>query len=265
MSNTEYDKSFTHFLGIRRKIAQSLIPHGLKSGLKILDVLAGHGFYSYEITKIIKKGKIISIGLQNDVESFQRFKLSMKKRKQEKSLGLIDYRLMDITKIDFPENTFDFVINFLGLEDVNMTKGTKGVKDALKECCRVLKPTGTLQLTLCLEGDEPDQIIAKEITEAIGHQAIFYPKEFYIDELKRNNIEVFNEKWFYTKRKMTYDQAKEELSFACNETPKYLKNFEIKTIQFEELWNKYSKRIKKYGMAFYSQLLVIIGKKQTLN
>ena len=265
MSNKEYAKSFTHFWGLRRKIARTLIPYGLKADSKILDILAGHGFYSYEIAKIIEKGKIISIGLSNDVESFQRVKQSKTRRKHQKLLDLIDYRLMDATKIEYPENSFDFVVNFLGLEDVNMTKGIDGVKEALKECSRVLKPSGILQITLCLEGNDPDQIIAKEVTEAIGHQAIFYPKEFYIDELKRNNIEIIKEKWFYTKRKMTQKQAKEELIFACEETPKYFKDYKINTMTFEELWDKYGERIKKYGLAFYSQLLVLIGQKQSLN
>lgn len=261
MSKEEYDNSFTRFFDLRGKIAKSLVSYGLKSGLNILDILAGHGFFSYEIAEVIKEGKITAIGLQNDLDSFHSFSKQLKKEKQKKLLGLIDYKLMDVTNLEFPDNTFDFVTNFLGLEDVNMTRGSEGVKQALRECARVLKPSGILQITLCLEGDEPDQIIAKEVTKLIGHQAFFYPKEFYIEELEKKNIEIIDEKWFYSKRKMTTEQAKEELAFACNETPKYFKEYNIKTISFEELWKKYGEKIEKHGMAFYSQLLVLIGKK----
>ena len=261
MTKKEYDYSFTHFFGLRGKIAKSLIPFGLTSGINILDILAGHGFFSYEIAKIIKEGKITAIGLQNDIDSFLSFSKELKNGKQKKKLELIDYKLMDVTKLEFPDNTFDFVTNFLGLEDVNMTRGLEGVKQALRECARVLKTSGILQITLCLEGDEPDQIIAKEVTDLIGHQAIFHPKEFYLKELKKNNIEIIDEKWFYSKRKMTAEQAKEELAFACDETPKYFKKYNIKTITFDELWNRFGKKIEKYGVAFYSQLLILIGKK----
>jgi ubiquinone/menaquinone biosynthesis C-methylase UbiE len=260
MSKEEYANSFTRFFGLRGKIAKSLIPFGLSSGMNILDILAGHGFFSYEIAKIIKDGKITAIGLQNDLDSYNSFSKTLKKGKQ-KPLELINYQLMDVIKLEFPDNTFDFVTNFLGLEDVNMTRGSDGVKQALRECARVLKPSGILQITLCLEGDESDQIIAKEVTELIGHQAIFYPKEFYIEEFEKNNIEIIDEKWFYSKRKMTTEQAKEELAFACNETPKYFKEYNIKTISFEELWKKYGEKIKKHGMAYYSQLLVLTGRK----
>jgi ubiquinone/menaquinone biosynthesis C-methylase UbiE len=261
MSKEEYAKSFTRFFGLREKIAKSLIDFGLTSEMKILDILAGHGFFSYEIAKIIKKGKITAIGLQNDLDSFNSFSKKLKDGKQRKPLELINYELMDVTNLEFPDNTFDYVINFLGLEDVNMTRGSEGVKQALRECARVIKPSGNLQITLCLEGDEPDQIIAKEVTELIGHQAIFHPKEFYIEELEKNNIEIIGERWFYSRRKMTAEQAKEELTFACDETPKYFKEFNIKTISFDELWSKYGERIEKHGMAFYSQLLTLIGRK----
>lgn len=261
MTKKEYDISFTHFFGLRKNIAKSLVQYGLSSGINVLDILAGHGFFSYEIAKIIKNGKVIAIGLQNDLDSFQSFSNQIKKGKQRKPLELIEYKLMDVTKLEFPQNTFDFITNFLGLEDVNMTKGLEGVKQALSECSRVLKPSGFLQITLCLEGDEPDQIIAKEVSELIGHKAIFYSKEFYRDELEKNNIEIIDERWFYSKRKMNADQAKKELVFACNETPKYFKEYNIKTISFEDLWNIYGERIEKHGMAFYSQLLVIIGRK----
>ncbi|NHK30779.1 MAG: class I SAM-dependent methyltransferase [Asgard group archaeon] len=261
MSKEEYANSFTRFFALRKKIARSLISFGLSSGMNILDILAGHGFFSYEIAKLIKKGKITAIGLQNDLDSFNSFSKKLIDEQQRKAIELINYELMDIINLEFPDNTFDFVVNFLGLEDVNMTRGPEGVKQALRECARVLKPSGILQITLCLEGDEPDQIIAKEVTDLIGHQAIFYPKEFYIEELEKSSIEIIDERWFYSKRKMTAEQAKEELVFACNETPKYFKEYDIKTISFEELWKKYGEKIEKHGMAFYSQLLILIGRK----
>jgi hypothetical protein len=60
---------------------------------------------------------------------------------------------------------------------------------------------------------------------------------------------------------MTTEQAKEELLFACNETPKIFKVYHVKTISFETLWEMYKEKIEKYGMAYYSKLITIIGRK----
>jgi ubiquinone/menaquinone biosynthesis C-methylase UbiE len=262
MTNKEYTKSFTHFFGLRRKIAKTLTNYGLKSGSKVLDILAGHGFFSFEIAYNLRNGKIIAIGLKNDLDSYYKSLKSLSKRKQRKITNIVEYKLMDVSQLEFADNSFDFVVNFLGLEDVNMTSGIDGLKQAISECSRVLKPSGILQFTLCLEGDEPDQVLAKEVTKSIGHQAIFHSKDFYIKELEKNKIKIVDEKWFYTKRKMTAKQAEEELSFACNETPKFFKEYGIETIPFEELWKKYGEEIKMHGMAYYSELLILIGKKK---
>ncbi|MBU7030531.1 MAG: class I SAM-dependent methyltransferase [Theionarchaea archaeon] len=260
MSNEEYEKSFVDFWGIRSKIAHLLTDYGLKSGAHILDVPAGHGFLSCEIAKVIQRGSIHAVGLQNDLKTFQAFFRSLKGPEKEYS-KLITYHVMDAAHLTFPDETFDFVVNFLGLEDINMTKGITGVKQCLSEFTRVLKPEGILQVTLCLEGDEPDQVIAKEIMEYIGCNAVFYSKDFYTAELQRRGIQILAEHWFHTRRKMTASQAREELLFACNETPKIFKDYDVHTVSFNKLWQKFGKRIKVHGMAFYSDLCVLIGQK----
>ena len=77
MTNKEYEKSFTSFWNIRKKIAKTLLPYGLQSASKVLDVAAGHGFFTFEIAKLVQQGKICAIGLQNDFESYQRFANSL--------------------------------------------------------------------------------------------------------------------------------------------------------------------------------------------
>jgi ubiquinone/menaquinone biosynthesis C-methylase UbiE len=258
MSDKEYANSF---FGIRRLMAKTLIPYSQKSRLNILDILAGHGFYSKEIAKFIKRSNVTAIGLQNDKESYENYLMTRKNKNQISLLNKITYKVMDVTNLEFPDETFDMVVNFLGLEDVNMTRGIKGVKDALRESVRVLKTNGIIQITLCQEGNDKDQELAKEITKAIGHRAIFYEPEFYTKVLERHNIEIFEKKWFYTKRKMTALQAKDELLFACDETPKIFKKYDVKTIPFEKLWERYERRLLAVGMAYYSELLTIIGRK----
>ncbi|MFX1539038.1 MAG: class I SAM-dependent methyltransferase [Promethearchaeota archaeon] len=262
MTDAEYEECFMDFWGIRAKIAASLIPYGLQSGVLVLDIPSGHGLLAYEIAKIIQQGEIHAVGLKNDLESFQRFTRSLKTKNEQKPLNLITYHVMDAMQLMFPLGKFDFIVNFLGLEDINMTRGAQGVKQSLIEFVRVLKREGIIQLTLWLGGNEPDEVLAKEIHEYIGFNAIFYPKDFYVQELENLGVEIVSEKWFYTQRKMTVAQAKKELYFACVETVKIFQEYNVQTVSFEELWEKFGRQIETHGMAYYSDLCVLIGRKR---
>lgn len=261
MTDEEYKTCFVTFWGIRSKIAAMLTAYGLNPGVRVLDIPAGHGFFSFEIGKVIRYGDIHSVGLPNDLEAFRRFSRSLKSESERKYLNLITYHVMDATHLGFSSETFDFVINFLGLEDINMTRGITGVKQSLSEFVRVLKPESIILITLCLEGDEPDQVIAKEVMQHLGCNAVFYSKDFYIEELEKAGVKILAEKWVHTYRKMTASQAKEELQFACDEPPKIFKDYKVRTVSFHNLWQKFGERIETHGMAFYSDLCVLIGKK----
>ena len=259
MTDEEYAECFVDFWGIRSRIAHLLIDYGLKPGVRVLDVPSGHGFFAHEISKVIKSGHVCAVGLLNDAETFRQFSKSVEGI--ENYQDLITYCVADATALPFRSGMFDFVVNFLGLEDINMTKGRAGVAKSLSEFVRVLKPDGITLITVCLEGDEPDQLVAKEIAEYIGSDALFYPEDFYVEELEKLDIEIIGTKWFYTHRKMTATQAREELQFACDETPKIFTKYKVCTGSFDNLWQKYGERIERFGMAYYSRLCVLIGKK----
>jgi ubiquinone/menaquinone biosynthesis C-methylase UbiE len=261
MLEKEYKESFTKFFDLRDKITNFLMDYSLFDANRILDIPAGHGFFSIEIVKKIPKVNIIAIGLKNDKNSFEKVKNSIVQTKEGNFIKNIDYKIMDASDLKFPKEYFDFVVNFLGLEDINMTIGKMGLRKSIKEFVRVLKVGGKIQIAINIEGNQPDQILATEINQAIGPNAIFYPKSFYADELTKNGIKIINERWFYTFRKMTLSQAKEEIKFACQNTPNIFKDFNVRTVPFEKIWKKYKSRIKKYGVAFYSRILVLIGKK----
>ena len=126
---------------------------------------------------------------------------------------------------------------------------------------RVTNLGGIVQVTLCLEGDEPDQVIAKEVMQYLGCDAVFYPKEFYINELHKAGARILAELWVHTHRKMTTAQAKEELLFACRETPRIFHTYDVRTVSFDDVWHKFKTRIDNHGMAYYSDLCVLICQK----
>jgi ubiquinone/menaquinone biosynthesis C-methylase UbiE len=261
MTDEEYENCFVEFWGIRAKIAHLLTDYGLKPGVRVLDVPAGHGFLAFEIAKVMQEGTIHAVGLQNDLETFKKFSRSL--RNPEKAyLKLITYAVMDAVELAFPSESFDFIVNFLGLEDINMTWGIEGVRQSLSEVVRVLNTGGIIQVTLCLEGDEPDQVVAKDVMEYIGCNATFYSKDFYSEELENLDVDILTEKWFHTYSKMTMSQAKEELQFACEETPKIFRDYNVRTCSFDKLWQKFGNRIRMHGMAYYSDLCVLIGQKR---
>lgn len=257
MTDEEYETCFTEFWGIRSKIVYTLSEYGLNPGSIVLEIPSGHGFFAYEIASYIKTGRVYAVGLHNDVKAFKAFSRSIKDYKYLKS---IYYNIMDATQLGFSFESFDFVVNFLGLEDITMTKGVEGVKQSLSECVRVLKRGGFIQITLCLEGNEPDQVIAKEIMEYCL-DAVFFSKSFYVEELERLGITICGEKWFHTRKKMTADQAKEELKFCCEEAPIIFADYNVRSVPFDVLWQKFGEGIEKYGMAYYSNLCVLIGQK----
>ena len=55
----------------------------------------------------------------------------------------ITLREMDASNLGFQSESFDHVVNFLGLEDIHMTWGREGVEKAFKEAHRVLRPGGS--------------------------------------------------------------------------------------------------------------------------
>jgi ubiquinone/menaquinone biosynthesis C-methylase UbiE len=261
MTDEEYAECFMSFWGIRTQIARLLTHHGLEKGVKILDIPSGHGVFALEIARVISRGQVHGIGLLNDVQTFKAFCRSLPSEDQQ-YLTLIDYHVMDATHLGFKPSSFDFVVNFLGFEDINMTRGQQGVQQALRECSRVLKPGGILQLTLCLEGNTPDERVARDVFSLLGCRALFHPKEWYIEELSHCGIPLLDEHWFHTHRKMTVSQAKEEISFACREIPRLFSSYGVTTMPFESLWDKVGDRIEAHGMAYYSHLCVLIGQKR---
>jgi len=72
---------------------------------------------------------------------------------------------MDATKLSFRDNYFDLAVSFLGIRDIYMTRGRRGVGNAIKEMIRVTRPGG--KIALCITPPEDmeteDQRIAVEI------------------------------------------------------------------------------------------------------
>lgn len=257
MTDEEYEEIWVKFCNFRNKIISDLRTYNLFNKDIVLDLLAGHGLLSLALSKNGYKGKIIALGLKNDAESFQKTLKNYTYNHRQ-----IQYLIMNSALMALQENSVDFIINFLGLEDINMTIGKQGIIQTLTECARILKKDGYIEMAILKKGNLPSSRINWEVWKYIGLNAIFYPKKFYVHLLKELNFKLEKEVLLQTKKKMTVKQAKEEIQFACNKAPAIFQKFTVKTRPFEEVWKKFKKCIENHGMGYYPDILILVFRKK---
>jgi ubiquinone/menaquinone biosynthesis C-methylase UbiE len=210
LSDQEYKSYFIDLGGIRRKIVRDL---PLKAGMKVLDLASGYGYFAFEIARSAKDIRITGIDIsKTDV---------MKARKGlTKEYGLKDrmnFLQMDVTKLGFANESFDLVVNFLGFEDIYMTRGTTGIIKAFTEVCRVLKPEKFFSLTV-MPPDEMETTAQQLDTELFSYicNAKWLEYKEYIKFLNNTGFSLVSKKNYYTRKKLKSNQAIEEIKFACN-------------------------------------------------
>ena len=166
---------------------------------------------------------------------------------------------MDATSMTFPDESFDMVVNFLGLEDIHMTRGKEGVHKTFHEVSHILKPAGYF----CFVAMPPEEMesdaqkLENEVFSYICGATWLSAKE-YEEMLKETGLKLLMKKAYYTGKKLTPEQAKEEIEFACENVPKI---YGIDTPPFDEVWEKFGERIEKHGMGHYSKVVLFIAQK----
>ncbi|MFX0183112.1 MAG: class I SAM-dependent methyltransferase [Candidatus Hodarchaeota archaeon] len=256
MSDEEYKNIFQMFCSFRKKIASILMNFGLLESRNILDLCAGHGFLSFTIRQLGYQDDIYSIGLINDLYSFE----SVVKKIYHSTMN-IQYMITDVTNLGFQDKSIDFIVNFLGLEDINMTRGKSGVIQTLLEACRVLRKGGIFEIAILQRGSEPSDDLNWRLWESIGLNAIFYPPEFYIQKIEEKGLKLQKKVLLKTQKKMTTHQAKEEILFACEQASKIFRQFNVQSRVFDDIWAEFGPEIEKHGLGFYPKILVLIFKK----
>ncbi|MFX0001060.1 MAG: class I SAM-dependent methyltransferase [Candidatus Hodarchaeota archaeon] len=256
LTDEEYDNIFIEFCFFRQKVVSELLKFGLDKRTKVLDVAAGHGFLSFAIRDSGYKGRLVDIGLLNDLNSYEKAISS-----KEFNSDNIQYVIMSTANLAFRDNSFDLIANFLGLEDINMTLGREGVKSTLEELGRILRKDGILEITIMLKGKDPSSIINWKLWRYVGLNSLFYSPHFYIKLLEKLGCVLLKKFILRTNKNITLNQAKEEILFACEEAPKLFRKYGVKAKPFQKVWSKFNKKIKRYGLGFYPEILVLIFKK----
>lgn len=251
VTDKEYETYFSSLNGLRGRIAGEL---PVESGMNILDVATGYGFFALEIAERDKDLKITGIDItRSNVEN-------SKKNIEKRNFGeKIEVKRMDATKMGFPDEKFDMVVNFLGLEDIHMTRGKDGVQKTFNEVNRVLKPDRFFY-SVIMPPDEMETEAQRTEVALFSYicDATWLNYKEYEEMFARAEFKIIGKKHFFTGRKLTPDQAKEEIKFACSEVPKI---YGIDTPPFEDVWDRFGLKIEKNGLGQCSKVLLVSAHK----
>jgi ubiquinone/menaquinone biosynthesis C-methylase UbiE len=258
LSDREYDDWFFDLGGARDDVIRLLKSRGLGRGFRVLDVAAGHGTLTLKVAQAVREGEVVAAGLANDVRDYKWYRTQVP---EGRFSGIVYYMEMDATDLEFEDGRFDFVVNFLGLEDIRMTTGDEGLTRALREMARVTRPGGYVQVAIAVYGDKPDEILLKEVETYIGHGAVFPPPEFLRERMRENRLEMVEELPLVPGRKLSTRQAKEEIRFACEMSPVIFQKYGVRTRDFEEVWGRFGPEIERVGLAHYSRILCLVARK----
>lgn len=251
LTDEEYQTYWLRLEGLRKDISESL---GLNLGMRILDVGTGWGLFTIEMAKQLKKGEIVGI----DIISEDRRKARQLVKEAEVE-EIVSIQKMDATELSFPDNYFDLATSFLGMRDIYMTRGKKGVKKAVEEMIRVVKAKG--RIVLCVtpfeEMETEDQRVAVELEgEVFGAKSM--PKKFYTGIFREKNVMLVEQRAFQTNKKLTANQAKIELREGIKIARKI---YGKKVPTFKEIWSNYGNKIEVFGYGMYSKIVMLVVKK----
>jgi len=251
LTDEEYRTYWVKLEGTRKTVSENL---GLSVGLKILDVGTGYGYFAVEMAKQLKKGEIVGI----DVSATD----TVRARELIKEIGvahIVSVMKVDATELAFQDNCFDLATSFLGMRDIHLTRGRKGVKKAVEQMIRVVRPSG--KIALCLTPPEDmeteDQRIAVEV-EGKVFGAVSLPKEFYLNIFGENNVELSEARTYCTNKKLTANQAKIELSDGVEIVRKI---YGREVAPFKKVWDSYGKKIEAFGYGMYSKIVMLLAEK----
>jgi len=251
VSDDEYPTYFSKLEGLRARVAAAL---PVRPGMRILDVAAGYGYFALEVATREEAVKVVGIDVsQRDVDVFKR---------NVKTLGLggrVEAVKMDATQMAFPDASFDMAVNFLGLEDIHMTRGRNGVRKAFAEVARVLAAGGYFCFTAM--PPEESETRAQELEGALFSYlcgCTWLAAKEYENVLANEGFELLKKEHYDTGKKLTAAQAAEEVRFACENVPEI---YGVRAASFDEVWSKFGAQIEKHGLGHYSKVALFVAQK----
>ena len=239
---------------LRYKVAKCI---EIRPNSKVLDVLVGYADFSRAIAKI-HNVKVMAIEIVE--EDIKEAKVKVKKEGLQNKVKIIK---MDATDMKFPDESFDYVVNFIGWEDLIVFSGREAIEKVFSEMSRVLKKNGLLLITFIPEVRPKNFVERKDIElERFMWSGTkrFLPKNSFLKLFKKYNIKLIEERRIQTnKNRIRPEDAKGLIKWMCKNYPKWSPKAKIR--RYPEIIEKFGDFIEKYGMHSSFQVIVLIGKK----
>jgi ubiquinone/menaquinone biosynthesis C-methylase UbiE len=123
----------------------------LESGMKVLEVGPGPGYFSVPVTKFLNHGKLVLADIQPEMLE------KAQKRIAKRKFGNVEYFLCNGKNFELPDNHFDRIFLVTVLGEVENTA------IYLTEFYRMLKPGGMLSVSE--QAGDPDKLTIEETKE----------------------------------------------------------------------------------------------------
>jgi ubiquinone/menaquinone biosynthesis C-methylase UbiE len=248
------EKEYSYYLaglgGLRERMVAA-IP--LEPRMRILDAATGSAQFAISLAKRDPTLKIVAIDIS------ERAIRNAERRIKEKWLDpSVTALKMDATHLDYQNATFGMVTNFMGLDDIHSTRGPQGVKQAVHEVARVLKPRGYFCFTI-IPPEEAETQAQKLECDVYSYacgltwlQAIKYQ-----EYLRGAGFTLIKREIFYTGRKLAAPQALQQIGSAIENANTH----DVDTIPLDEVWKRYSRDVEKEGLGHCSRAVLMIARK----
>ncbi len=247
VSDEEYPTYFVKLEGVRGKVAEELVLAG-----DVLDIATGSAYYAVALARRHPDVQVTAIdiaGLDTARGNVDESGLSSR----------VTLREMDATSLLFRDGSFDHVVNFLGLEDIHMTRGRVGVEKAFMEAHRVLKTGGSFCF-VAMPSDRAETMAQRNEIEVFSWicDAKWLTRAEYMGLISDSGLAFVYSKVFRTGKKLNAVQAREEMRFACENVPAI---YGRPARGFDEAWERFGEVITEHGMGHYSRLELFVTRK----
>ncbi len=232
-----------------RTLTRLQVAAHLQLGPRVLDIAAGSTYFSMEVASQHPHTTLVAIDLFPRSVTHARANIAA-----ADLTGRISVLAMDASTLGFSDEGVDTVVNYLGLEDIHMTRGYRGVQQTFQEAHRVLTPGGRFYF-VALPPDEmetkPQRLEVEVFSWLCG--ATWLTTAEYLQLVDDAGLAFTAKTSFYTGKKLSVEHAQEEIHYACTYAPLH---YGVQTLRFQDAWTRYGPAIQQYGLGHYSKTVL---------
>ena len=246
----DYEDYASRLDGLRAKVVAEL---PLEPRMRILDIATGSALFAIELAKRDPSYKIVAIDVSD-----KAIRIADRRIREKWLDPHVTTMKMDATRLEFQGGSFGMAVNFMGLDDIDMTRGDQGVRQAFHEVARILKSRGYFCFTI-LPPEESETAAQKLEAEVYTHAcgAKWLPAIRYQEFLRGAGFTLIKRQVFYSRKKLQSAQARIEIQVAIENA----RSHDVEPLPFEEVWKKFGKEIEENGLGHASRVVLMIARR----